>query len=83
MFKRELGVSRLFDLDHERHSSFGAAKRGRLACVLVRYGVHVLEIATGTALDDATTKLGLLVGIVEIAPRSETALGISRTSATL
>ena len=66
MLKRELRVSRLLDLDYERYPSFGAAERERLACVLVRDGVHVLEIAIGTALDDATTKLGLFVGIVEI-----------------
>lgn len=69
MFKRELGVSRLLDLDHERHSSFGAAKRERLARVLERDGVHVLEIAIRTALDHAATKLGLLIGIVEIDDR--------------
>ena len=66
MFKRELGVSRLLDRDHERHSSFGAAERERLACVLERDGVHVLEIAVRAALDYAATKLGLLIGIVEI-----------------
>jgi hypothetical protein len=66
VLKWQLGVSRLLDLDYERHPSFGAAEREWLACVLVRDGVHVLVIAIGTALDDATTKLGLLVGIVEI-----------------
>ena len=66
MFKRKLGVSRLLDLDHERHSSLGAAKRKGLPSVLVRDGVHVLEIAIRTALDHAATKPGLLIGIVEI-----------------
>jgi len=66
MFKRELGVSRLLDLDHERHSSLGAANRERLACVLVRDGVHVLEVAIRTALDHATAKLGFLTRVVEI-----------------
>jgi hypothetical protein len=62
MFKREFGVSRLFDL----HSSFGAAKGERFARVLVRNWVHIFEIAIRTALDHATTKLGFLVGIVKI-----------------
>jgi hypothetical protein len=66
MFKRELGVSRLLDLDHERHSPLGAAKRERLARVLERDGVQVLEIAIRTALDHAATKLGLLIRVVEI-----------------
>ena len=43
-----------------------AAERERLARVLVRDRVHVLEIAIGAALDDPATKLGLLIGIVEI-----------------
>ena len=66
MFKRELGVSRLLDLDHERHSPLGAAERERLARVLVRDGIHELEIAIGTALDHATTKLCLFIRVVEI-----------------
>jgi hypothetical protein len=66
MFKGKLGVSSLFDLDHERHSSLGAPKWERLACVLVRDGVHVLEIAIRMALDDATAKLGFLIRVVEI-----------------
>ena len=69
MFKRELGVSRLFDLDHERHSSFRAAKRERLARVFVRDGVHVLEVAIRTALDHAASKLGLLIRVLEIDDR--------------
>jgi len=43
-----------------------AAERERLARVLVRDWVHVLQVGVGTALDHATTKLGFLVGIVEI-----------------
>src|ERR1039458_3304084 len=66
MFIRELGVSRLLDLDYERHSPLGAAKRERLARVLERDGVHVLEIAIRTALDHTATKLGLLIRVVEI-----------------
>src|SRR5713226_5175018 len=66
MFKRELGVSRLLDLDHQRHSSFGAAERKGLPRVLERDGIDVLEIAIRTALDHAATKLGVLIGIVEI-----------------
>ncbi len=66
MFKRELGVSRLLDLDHERHSSFGAAKRERLTCVLERDRVYVLAVAIRTPLDHATTKLRFLVGIMKI-----------------
>jgi len=65
MFERELGVSLLLDFDHERHSSFRAAKRERLADVFVRDGVHVPEIAIRTALDHSSTKLGFLVGIME------------------
>jgi len=37
-----------------------------LPVYLCDMGSMYLEIAIGTALDDATTKLGLLVGIVEI-----------------
>ena len=66
MFKRELGVSRLLDLDHERHSSLRTPKRERLARVLVRDGVHVLEVAIRTVLDHAASKLGLLIRVVEI-----------------
>jgi hypothetical protein len=66
MFKRQLGVSRLLDLDHERHSPLGTAKRERLARVLGRVGVPVLEVAIRTALDHAASKLGLLIRVVEI-----------------
>jgi len=66
MFERELGISLFVDLDHECHSSFGAAKRKRLSCVLVRDRVHVPEIAIRTALDHSATKLGFLVGVVKI-----------------
>ena len=59
MFKGELGVSRLLDLDHQRHSPFGAAKRERLACVLERDRVDVLAVAIWTPLDHATTKAAL------------------------
>jgi hypothetical protein len=66
VFKRELGVPGFLDLDHQRHSSFGAAKRERLTCVLVRDGVDILAVAIGAALYHATTKLHFLVGIIEI-----------------
>src|SRR6516162_961669 len=66
MFERKLSVSLFVDLDHERNSSFRIAKRKRFACVLLRDGIHVLEIVIGTALDHSTTKLHFLVGIVEI-----------------
>jgi hypothetical protein len=66
MFKRELGVARLVDLDHEHHSALGAAKGEGLAGVLVGDGVQVLEVVIGTALDHAATKLGLLIRVVEI-----------------
>src|SRR5204862_5644738 len=66
MFKRELGVPRLLDLDHERHSFLGTAKRERLARVLPRDGVHVFEVRIRTALDHAATKLRLLIGFLEI-----------------
>ena len=66
MFKRELGVSCLLDLDHQRHSSFGAAKRERLTCVLERDRVDVLAVAIRTPLDHAPTKLRFLVGIMKI-----------------
>jgi hypothetical protein len=69
MFKRELSISLLLNFDHECHSSFRAAEWERLADVLVRDGVHVPEIAIRTALDYSTTKLGFLVGIVEINDR--------------
>ena len=58
MFKGKLGVSRLFDLDDERHPSLGAAEREGLPRVLVRDWVHVPEITIRSALDHATAKLG-------------------------
>jgi len=66
VFEGEVGVSRLIDLDDQRHSSFRAAKRERLPGVLVRDRVNVLEIGVRTTLDDAASKLGFLVRIVEI-----------------
>jgi len=66
MFHRELGVTRLVDLDDECHSALGAAKGEGLADVLVGDGVQVLEVVIGTALDHAATKLGLLIRVVEI-----------------
>jgi hypothetical protein len=66
MLKRQLRVPCLLDLDHERHSSFWAAKRERLAGILVRDGIHVLEVSIRTPLDHAATKLSLLIRIVEI-----------------
>ena len=66
MFKRELGVARFVDLDHERHSALGAAKGEGLAGVLVGDGVQVLEVVIRTALDHAATKLGLLIRVVEL-----------------
>src|SRR5690242_18719972 len=66
MFKRQLRVSRLLDLDHECNSAVRAAKRERLACVLVRDGVHVLEVAIGASLDHASAKLRLLIWVAEV-----------------
>src|SRR5712692_8921844 len=66
MFKRKLGVSCLLDLNHERHPSFGAAKRERLTCVLERDRVDILAVAIRTSLGHATTKLCFLVGIMKI-----------------
>src|SRR2546426_10449340 len=66
MFKRKLRVSCLLDLDHERHSSCGAAKRERLACVLERDRVDVLAVGIRTPLDHAPPKLRFLVGIMKI-----------------
>ena len=58
MFKRELTVARLVDLDHERHSALGAAKGEGLAGVLVGDGIQVLEVVIGTALDHSATRSG-------------------------
>lgn len=66
MLKRELRVSCLLDLDHERNSSFWAAERERLACVLVGDGIHVLKVVIGTPLDHTATKLGSLIWVVEV-----------------
>jgi len=63
--KRELGVSCLLDLNHEPNSPFWAAERERLTCVLLGDGIHILELAIGTSLDHAATKLGFLIRIVE------------------
>jgi hypothetical protein len=52
MFKGEPGVSRVLNLDHQRHSPFGAAKRERLACVLERDRVDVLADAIRTPLEN-------------------------------
>src|SRR5438552_13940769 len=72
MFKRKLRVSCLLDLDHERHSPFGAAKREWLACVLERDRVDVLAVGIRTPLDHTPTKLRFLVGIVKIKMESDT-----------
>ena len=66
MFERELRVSRFLDRNHQRHPFFGTPKRERLADVLVRDGVQILEIVIRTALDHATPELGLLIGIMEV-----------------
>jgi hypothetical protein len=55
MFKRELGVSCLLDLG--------------LPVYLSEMASMYFEIAIRTALDHAATKLGLLIGIVEIDDR--------------
>ena len=66
MFERELGVARLLDFDHERHSSLRAAKRERLAGVLDRDWIHVLQVAIRATLDHAPSKLGFPVRVVEV-----------------
>jgi hypothetical protein len=58
MFERKLGVARLLKFDHERDSPLRAAKRERLARVLERDRVHVLQVAIRATLDCAPSKLG-------------------------
>jgi len=70
--KGKLGVSRLFDLDHERHSSFGAPKWERLACVLVRDGIHVLEIAIRMSFLPVRIRGLAGLGIYRIKPTTST-----------
>lgn len=68
--KRQLRVSRLLDLDHERHSSLGTAKRERLACVVAGDGIHVLEVAIRTPLDHGATKLSFFGRFDDLPPGS-------------
>src|SRR6266851_7876572 len=63
--ERQLGVTHLLDLDHQRHAALVAPHRERLSGVLVRYGIHDLEIGIGTPLHHAAAELYLLVGIME------------------
>src|SRR5262245_1753043 len=67
--ERELGVTRLVDLDHQGHSALMAPHRQRLSAVLVRHGIHGLEVRIGTPRHHAAAKLHLLVRIVEVHDR--------------
>src|SRR5215467_7623305 len=67
--ERQLGVTRLVDLDHQGDSALIAPHRERLSDVLVRYEVHDLEVRVGTPLHDAAAELHLLVRIVEVHDR--------------
>src|SRR2546425_5798426 len=67
--ERQLGVTRLVDLDHQRHSALMAPHRERLPDVLVRHGIHDLEVRVGTPLHHATAELHLLVRVVEVHDR--------------
>src|SRR5712692_8990317 len=62
----QLGVARLVDLDHQRHTALSASHRERLPDVLVRHGIHDLELEVGTALHHAAAELHLLVRIAKI-----------------
>ena len=52
--------TRLVNLNDERHPAFGIAEWKRLARVLMRDTIHVLEVAIGTMFDDATSELSFL-----------------------
>jgi hypothetical protein len=69
MFERQLGVARLLNFNHERPSPLRAAKREWLARVHERDPVQILEVAIGTTLDHASSKLSFFVGVVEINDR--------------
>src|SRR5262249_49556695 len=64
--ERQLGIAYLFDLDDERHTARWAPHGERLPSVLVRDGIHHLEVGVRTALHDAAAELHLFVWIVEI-----------------
>ena len=66
MLKRQLGITRLVNLNDERHPAFGIAEWKRLARVLMRDTIHVLEVAIGTMFDDATSELSFLIRIVQV-----------------
>src|SRR3989442_359547 len=67
--ERQLGVARLVDLDHQRHAALMAPHREGLPDVLVRHGIHDLEVRVGTPLHHATAELHLLVRVVEVHDR--------------
>jgi hypothetical protein len=62
-------VYRAFSISITSASSLRAAKRERLARVLDRVRVPVLEVAVRTALNYAASKLGLLIRVAEIDDR--------------
>src|SRR5260370_39589176 len=62
----QLGVARLVDLDYQRHTALRASHRARLPAVLVRHGIHDLELEVGTALHHAAAELHLLVRSAKI-----------------
>src|SRR2546425_8807790 len=64
--ERQFGVAHLVGLDHERHAALRTAQREGFSDVLVRYGIHGLEVGIGTALHHAAAELDLLVRIVEV-----------------
>src|SRR5262245_34686173 len=64
--ERQFGVARFVDLDHQGHSALMAPHRERLPDVLVRYGIHDLEVRVGPMLHHAAAELQLLVWIVEV-----------------
>jgi hypothetical protein len=65
----QLGIAHLVDSDDEGYATRWAPHREWLPDVLVRDGIHDLEVVVGTALYDAAAELHLLVRIVEIHDR--------------
>src|SRR4051812_27151879 len=53
--ERQLRVTYLVDLDHQRHSALMAPHRERLSSVLVRHGIHDLEVRVWTCCAPSAT----------------------------
>ena|ERR1700719_392093 len=66
MFKRQLSIARLLDLDDESDSSFQTAERKGFAGVFVPDRIHGFQIRIRPSVHNAAADLNLFVRILEI-----------------